>query len=144
MLSWSMVLLSISTFLFALPNFLIGPYEPFGPNTNVENDSRVCDPDRLDPCVSGSTESTNYYGLFVFSAILTGISAIPVWTTGFAFLESQVEKRTGPFLFGLVNTASGIGVLFGIVGTALMLEIYIDFNRDVEQMTDPSNPNWLG
>ena len=72
--------------------------------------------------------------MLLSAAALTGISAVPVWTTGFAHIESQVRKRSGPLLFGLINMFAGVGAFFGIVGTALLLQIYVDFNRPgVEQ-----------
>ena len=84
------------------------------------------------------------YSIFLCAASLAGISAVPLWTTGFAHIESQVRKRTAPLLFGLINMFAGIGSFVGIVGTAMILEIYVDFNRDVAQLTDPTDSSWIG
>ena len=53
-----LVLLSISFFLFALPNILSDPYEPYGAEEEV--DSRVCDPERDDPCNAGDPGNSDH------------------------------------------------------------------------------------
>ena len=47
-------------------------------------------------------------------------------------------------LFGILSASSGIGVMLGLILGALMLGIYIDFDKDVPQLTDPYEAGFLG
>ena len=70
-------------------------------------------------------------------------SAIPTFYTHNSVIHIAL-KRTAPLLFGILSASSGIGVMLGLILGALMLGIYIDFDKDVPQLTDPYEAGFLG
>ena len=144
-LGLSMMLLSASTLLFAMPHFLSDPYEPY---SSDDEDLAICNISRVDSCDGGQTDEesgSKYYPVFLLSTALTGIATTPLMTTGFAHLESQARMRSGPLLFSLISTGLTAGIFCGGVLTAVMLgKIYIDFNRESDKEVNPADPNWLG
>jgi len=137
----AMLLLAFASVLFLIPHFVSNPYEPHSSGTPT------CDATRSLNCTesSGQVSDRKYYGLFVLAAIVTGVAAVPIWTTGLSHVENQAREETGPLLIGLIQASATIGILLGIGSTSIInLEKHVDFNRDVQSVVDPTSYNWVG
>ena len=105
-----MLLLGAAAILFIIPHFVSDPYSPHGGGTPT------CDITRSLNCTETIVQSADrkYYGIFVLAAIFTGVSAVPIWTTGLSHVETQATESTGPLLIGLIQASATIGILVGL------------------------------
>ncbi|KAG9345861.1 hypothetical protein JZ751_009017 [Albula glossodonta] len=121
-------LMSIGTFLIAMPHFIIGR-SPVLPSAG---------------CVRESSFSMWTYVLL--GNILRGIGETPVQPLGISYIDDYAREENAAFYIGCVQTISIIGPVFGYLLGSLCAKIYVDIGFvDMESITiTPGDARWVG
>jgi len=101
---------------------------------------QTCNPD-------DNTESlSNWLPMFLIAQALNGIGSIAFYTIGLTFIEDSCAPGKGAVYFGVVRMFSAIGPIFGYVGGAMQLQVWVDFDAmdESEVTVEPSDPQWVG
>ncbi|KTG38236.1 hypothetical protein cypCar_00037954 [Cyprinus carpio] len=134
------LLMSLGTFLIALPHFIIGRYKF---ETSIR--SSVNSSSNLSPCPVGSGvlatapsttagpssgcehESRLSMWIYVFLGnILRGIGETPVQPLGISYIDDHALEENAAFYIGCVQTISVIGPVFGYLLGSICAKIYVD------------------
>ena len=122
------VVLGIGCLVFALPQLLVGRYEPM-----IAEAGDLC---HLNETLRNSTNSSDncrasewfHMMVFVVGQLLIGAGASPVYNLGSAYLDENVTRRnSGVYLaiyYAVATLGPGIGFLLG----GYFLSIYIDID----------------
>uniref|UniRef100_A0A8C1QCJ3 Solute carrier organic anion transporter family member n=1 Tax=Cyprinus carpio TaxID=7962 RepID=A0A8C1QCJ3_CYPCA len=126
------LLMSLGTFLIALPHFIIG---------------------RRVSCFKGSHgsscehESRLSMWIYVFLGnILRGIGETPVQPLGISYIDDHALEENAAFYIGCVQTISVIGPVFGYLLGSICAKIYVDIgfvNMESISIT-PGDARWVG
>ena len=130
-------IMAAGAFLFALPQFIFGPYEV---GTTAQLQLEACEgfPFSLD-CSSANNIA---YAIFVIANILIGIGASPLFVLGPVFIDEIVLPKYVSIHLGLFYVSSVVGPAFGYGLGGLFLSIYVDPWRDTS--LEESDPGWVG
>ncbi|XP_053728740.1 solute carrier organic anion transporter family member 1C1-like isoform X1 [Synchiropus splendidus] len=155
------VLMSIGTFIIALPHFVIGRYEyetstPWAANSTLSTS----------PCQVGSTagptqsqpapqvpsrgcEGDSHLSLWLYvllGNVLRGIGETPVQPLGISYIDDFASEENAALYVGCVQTISVIGPVFGYLLGSLCAKIYVDIGFvKMESVTiTPADSRWVG
>ncbi|XP_073694632.1 solute carrier organic anion transporter family member 1C1 [Garra rufa] len=154
------LLMSLGTFLIALPHFIIGRYKF---ETSIR--SSVNSSSNLSPCpvrptdlatgpspTSGPSsgcehESRLSMWIYVFLGnILRGIGETPVQPLGISYIDDHALEENAAFYIGCVQTISVVGPVFGYILGSICAKIYVDIgfvNMESISIT-PGDARWVG
>uniref|UniRef100_A0A671K5M1 Solute carrier organic anion transporter family member n=1 Tax=Sinocyclocheilus anshuiensis TaxID=1608454 RepID=A0A671K5M1_9TELE len=144
------LLMSLGTFLIALPHFIIGRYKF---ETSIR--SSVNSTNSLSPCPVRSSvlaagcehESRLSMWIYVFLGnILRGIGETPVQPLGISYIDDHALEENAAFYIGCVQTISVIGPVFGYLLGSVCAKIYVDIgfvNMESISIT-PGDARWVG
>ncbi|CAM4561769.1 unnamed protein product [Leuciscus chuanchicus] len=155
------LLMSLGTFLIALPHFIIGRYKFETSIRSTVNSTSI-----LSPCpvrsasvlsTGPSTSSVPSAGcehesrlsmwIYVFLGnILRGIGETPVQPLGISYIDDHALEENAAFYIGCVQTISVIGPVCGYLLGSLCAKIYVDIgfvNMDSISIT-PGDARWVG
>uniref|UniRef100_A0A3P8W9M0 Solute carrier organic anion transporter family member n=1 Tax=Cynoglossus semilaevis TaxID=244447 RepID=A0A3P8W9M0_CYNSE len=137
------VLMSLGTFLMAMPHFISGRYK-------IETSARssVNSTSNLSPCpVSCVRESSVSMLVYVFLGnVLRGIGETPIQPLGISYIDDYAESKNAALYIGCVQTISIIGPVFGYLLGSLCAKIYVDIGYVDEETVNitPSDARWVG
>ncbi|XP_016134789.1 solute carrier organic anion transporter family member 1C1-like isoform X1 [Sinocyclocheilus grahami] len=154
------LLMSLGTFLIALPHFIIGRYKF---ETSIR--SSVNSTNSLSPCRVRSSvlaagpsassvpssgcehESRLSMWIYVFLGnILRGIGETPVQPLGISYIDDHALEENAAFYIGCVQTISVVGPVFGYLLGSVCAKIYVDIgfvNMESISIT-PGDARWVG
>ncbi|XP_017289588.1 solute carrier organic anion transporter family member 1C1 [Kryptolebias marmoratus] len=155
------VLMSVGTFIIALPHFIIGRYKFETSVRWVVNSSH-----NSSPCQGGSTvdltqdneppqvPSTSCDGdsnlsmwiYVLLGNVLRGIGETPVQPLGISYIDDFATEENAALYVGCVQTIAVVGPVFGYLLGALCAKIYVDVGFvKMETITiTPEDARWVG
>uniref|UniRef100_A0A8C2X582 Solute carrier organic anion transporter family member n=1 Tax=Cyclopterus lumpus TaxID=8103 RepID=A0A8C2X582_CYCLU len=155
------VLMSIGTFIIALPHFIIGRYEfetsvrwvvnstqnpspcPVGSPADPTHDGRLPQVPATG-CEGDSNLSMWIYVLL--GNVLRGIGETPVQPLGISYIDDFATEENAALYVGCVQTISVFGPVFGYLLGSLCAKIYVDIGFvKMETITiTPADSRWVG
>ncbi|KAJ8393413.1 hypothetical protein AAFF_G00061350 [Aldrovandia affinis] len=155
------LLMSLGTFLCAMPHFLIGRYKfetSVRSSVNSTNNLSPCPASPPDPLPAGGMahvtpsagcerESSLSMWFYVFMGnVLRGIGETPVQPLGISYIDDFAQEDNAAFYIGCVQTISIIGPVFGYLLGSLCAKIYVDIGFvDLDSVTiTPGDARWVG
>ncbi|XP_071956000.1 solute carrier organic anion transporter family member 4A1-like [Antedon mediterranea] len=141
-LAIGLLIMGTGSFIFALPHFTTGKYEPV-----VGTESVLCgDPYEQDCDQNTDSKLSNYIYVFIFAQLLHGTGAVPLYTLGTALMDESVTARQSGLYLGIFYGSSIIGPSIGYLIGGYTLGFYTDFNRnsDEDLEIEPGDPAWVG
>ncbi|XP_053176600.1 solute carrier organic anion transporter family member 1C1-like [Scomber japonicus] len=155
------VLMSIGTFIIALPHFIIGRYEfetsvrwivnstlnpspcPVGLAADLIKDGKLVEVPAKG-CEGDSNLSMWIYVLL--GNVLRGIGETPVQPLGISYIDDFASEENAALYVGCVQTISVVGPVFGYLLGSLCAKIYVDIGFvKMETITiTPSDARWVG
>ncbi|XP_068173978.1 solute carrier organic anion transporter family member 1C1-like [Antennarius striatus] len=155
------VLMSIGTFIIALPHFIIGRYE-FETSVRWVVNSTL----NPSPCSVGSPDDTIKGGKLaevpatgcegesnlsmwiyvLLGNVLRGIGETPVQPLGISYIDDFATEENAALYVGCVQTISVVGPVFGYLLGSLCAKIYVDIGFvKLETITiTPADARWVG
>ncbi|XP_063970478.1 solute carrier organic anion transporter family member 4A1-like isoform X1 [Lytechinus pictus] len=138
------LIFAAGSFLFALPQFTTGLYEPStlysdtcDPTSNVTN---PCDVDDND-----NTTLSSYYWVFIAAQCLHGLGAAPIYTLGVTYIDESVSPHMASIYLGIIQATSILGPALGYLLGGYFLSIYVDPGEDPESLgLTPDSVLWVG
>ncbi|XP_016367649.1 solute carrier organic anion transporter family member 1C1-like isoform X1 [Sinocyclocheilus rhinocerous] len=154
------LLMSLGTFLIALPHFIIGRYKfetSIRSSVNSSSNLSPCPVSSGVPATAPSTtagpssgcehESRLSMWIYVFLGnILRGIGETPVQPLGISYIDDHALEENAAFYIGCVQTISVIGPVFGYLLGSVCAKIYVDIgfvNMESISIT-PGDARWVG
>ncbi|KAK7883248.1 hypothetical protein WMY93_029422 [Mugilogobius chulae] len=155
------VLMSIGTFIIALPHFIIGRYEfetsvrwlanstrnpapcPLGSRADLGQDKPIADVPHKG-CEGESNLSMWIYVLL--GNVLRGIGETPIQPLGISYIDDFASEENAALYVGCVQTISVVGPVFGYLLGSLCAKIYVDIGFvKMESITiTPADARWVG
>ncbi|XP_075906062.1 solute carrier organic anion transporter family member 1C1 [Nelusetta ayraudi] len=152
------VLMSIGTFIIALPHFIIGRYE-FETSVRWVVNSTV----NPAPCSSADSagagqvaqvpdrgcEGESNLSMWIYvllGNVLRGIGETPVQPLGISYIDDFATEENAALYVGCVQTISVVGPVFGYLLGSLCAKIYVDIGFvAMESITiTPADARWVG
>ncbi|XP_059931010.1 solute carrier organic anion transporter family member 1C1 isoform X2 [Gadus macrocephalus] len=155
------LLMSIGTFIIALPHFIIGRYE-FETSVRWEINSTdspaPCPKDSAAIVAQGSIlpgvpntkcegESNMSMWIYVLLGnVLRGIGETPVQPLGISYIDDFASQENAALYVGCVQTISVVGPVFGYLLGSMCAKIYVDIGFvNMETISiGPSDSRWVG
>uniref|UniRef100_A0A4W6D355 Solute carrier organic anion transporter family member n=1 Tax=Lates calcarifer TaxID=8187 RepID=A0A4W6D355_LATCA len=155
------VLMSIGTFIIALPHFIIGRYEyetsvrwvvnstlnpspcPVGSLADLTQDGKLPEV----PAAGCESESNLSMWIYVLLGnVLRGIGETPVQPLGISYIDDFATEENAALYVGCVQTISVVGPVFGYLLGSLCAKIYVDIGFvKMETITiTPADARWVG
>ncbi|XP_026172649.1 solute carrier organic anion transporter family member 1C1-like isoform X2 [Mastacembelus armatus] len=155
------VLMSIGTFIIALPHFIIGSYEyetsvrvivnstlnpspcQVGSSSNLTQGGKVPEV----PATGCADESNLSMWIYVLLGnVLRGIGETPVQPLGISYIDDFATEENAALYVGCVQTISVVGPVFGYLLGSLCAKIYVDIGFvKMETITiTPADARWVG
>uniref|UniRef100_A0A672Z889 Solute carrier organic anion transporter family member n=1 Tax=Sphaeramia orbicularis TaxID=375764 RepID=A0A672Z889_9TELE len=137
------VLMSIGTFIIALPHFIIGRYE-------FETSVRWVVNSTLNPapCPVGCEGESNLsmWIYVLLGNVLRGIGETPVQPLGISYIDDFASEENAALYVGCVQTISVVGPVFGYLLGSLCAKIYVDigFVKMETISITPADARWVG
>uniref|UniRef100_A0A8C5AU78 Solute carrier organic anion transporter family member n=1 Tax=Gadus morhua TaxID=8049 RepID=A0A8C5AU78_GADMO len=149
------LLMSIGTFIIALPHFIIGRYEfetsvrweinsTDSPAPCPKNSAAICVPVLVPECEGESNMSMWIYVLL--GNVLRGIGETPVQPLGISYIDDFASQENAALYVGCVQTISVVGPVFGYLLGSMCAKIYVDIGFvNMETISiGPSDSRWVG
>ncbi|KAF6736083.1 Solute carrier organic anion transporter family member 1C1 [Oryzias melastigma] len=155
------VLMSIGTFIIALPHFIIGRYE-YETSVRWDENSTLSPA----PCRAGlpaeltqdgkrlqeqstDCESESNLSMWIYvllGNVLRGIGETPVQPLGISYIDDFTTEENAALYVGCVQTISVVGPVFGYLLGSLCAKIYVDIGFvKMESITiTPADSRWVG
>ncbi|XP_020650078.1 solute carrier organic anion transporter family member 4C1 [Pogona vitticeps] len=142
-LAFASFLIAAGSLVFSLPHFTSGMY------TYGEKLDDVCPvPSSAIPNATCGTnlrsKQSNYFYVFMLGQLLLGAGGTPLYTLGTAFIDDSVPKHKASVYIGIGYAMSLMGPAIGYVLGGQLLNVYVDFNRQVSIDITPKDPRWVG
>ncbi|KAK1166749.1 solute carrier organic anion transporter family member 1C1-like [Acipenser oxyrinchus oxyrinchus] len=156
------LIMSIGTFLIAMPHFFIGRYKfetTIRSSANSTSNLSPCPassdqtvPGAMDkPSIITSTGCEKEVGfsmwIYVFLGnVLRGIGETPVQPLGISYIDDFAREENAAFYIGCVQTIAIIGPVFGFLLGSLCARIFVDIGFvDMDSITiAPGDARWVG
>ncbi|XP_042311154.1 solute carrier organic anion transporter family member 4C1 [Sceloporus undulatus] len=142
-LAMASFLIALGSLVFSLPHFTSGIYT-YG--DKIEDTCPVPPFGMHNGTCTGQRRSklTNYFFVFLLGQLLLGAGGTPLYTLGTAFIDDSVPKHQSSVYIGIGYAMSLLGPAIGYVLGGQLLNIYVDFNRQVSIDITPTDPRWVG
>nr|AAL66021.1 organic anion transporting polypeptide Oatp [Leucoraja erinacea] len=153
------VIMSLGTFLIALPHFFMGPYNyetAIKYSTNSTSVTSQCSsnssgtgPDEISSVPLPGCEEEGGSPMWVYILIgnlLRGIGETPTGPLGISYLDDHATEDNASFYIGILHTIALIGPLFGYLLGSYCAKIFVDIGFvDLEKVTISSkDARWVG
>lgn len=116
------VVMSVGSFLMALPHFTTGPYQ-WGQNT-VEK----CRDPSVEPQCASNVDLQNYLYVFILGQALHGVGGTTLYIVGVALLDDSVPASSSPMYVGVLYAFATLGPALGYIIGGQFLNIYVDYH----------------
>ncbi|KAG9469375.1 hypothetical protein GDO78_020671, partial [Eleutherodactylus coqui] len=149
------LLMSVGTFLIALPHFLMGRHEPECALLKRLFPAVLCNTAMSYDMLSSATfvfpgcaqESGSYMWVYVLVGnILRGIGETPITPLGIAYIDDFAGSQNTPLYLGIIQTLSILGPLLGSLMASYCAQIFVDIgfiNLDDILLRD-TDTRWVG
>ncbi|XP_071143715.1 solute carrier organic anion transporter family member 4C1-like isoform X2 [Mytilus edulis] len=134
------IVMSIGSFMMALPHFTTGPYQ-WG-----QNSAEKCkDPSIVPQCTTNS-DLQNYLYVFLLGQALHGVGGTTLYIVGVALLDDSVPASSSPMYVGVLYAFATLGPALGYIVGGQFLNIYVDYHVAESDGTGLSadDPRWVG
>ncbi|CAJ1065587.1 solute carrier organic anion transporter family member 1C1-like [Xyrichtys novacula] len=155
------VLMSIGTFIIALPHFIIGRYEfetsvrwmvnsTVNPSPcHVGSPADLTQKDKLPEVPAAGCESESNLSMWIYvllGNVLRGIGETPVQPLGISYIDDFATEENAALYVGCVQTISVVGPVFGYLLGSICAKIYVDIGFvKMETITiTPADARWVG
>ncbi|XP_077578352.1 solute carrier organic anion transporter family member 1C1 isoform X1 [Stigmatopora nigra] len=152
------ILMSIGTFIIALPHFIIGRYEFESSARWVVNSSLTPSPcstadliqdNNLPEVPVTDCEGDSNLSMWIYvllGNVLRGIGETPVQPLGISYIDDFASEENAALYVGCVQTISVVGPVFGYLLGSLCAKIYVDIGFvKLETITiTPADSRWVG
>lgn len=155
------VLMSIGTFVIALPHFIIGRYEfetsvrwvvnstlnpapcPVGSPPDLALDGKHPE---VPPKGCEGESNLSMWIYVLLGNVLRGIGETPVQPLGISYIDDFASEENAALYVGCVQTISVVGPVFGYLLGSLCAKIYVDIGFvKMETITiTPADARWVG
>ena len=133
-----LILQGVGTFVFTSPQFFFGKYD-IGSNTTLQLEECL-DDSSYDPTCDPANNIA--YTLFIVGNFIIGVSAAPLFTIGFSFIDDIVLPKFVPIHLGLFTICAVVGPAIGFGLGGAFLSIYVD-PQQTTTLTE-ADPGWVG
>uniref|UniRef100_A0A0N4ZG73 Solute carrier organic anion transporter family member n=1 Tax=Parastrongyloides trichosuri TaxID=131310 RepID=A0A0N4ZG73_PARTI len=156
---------SIGCLLCALPHFLYGTYQVPSSINEKSTDLGQCTFRNITTFIS--SEEPNYLEKFLkkfqignaglyfdpiflmlfFGMFINGAGSTPLFSIGTAYLDENVSQQSSAMFLAVNAFMQALGPVFGMMGFAYLLNIYVDFDRvdhNSMNLKDGNDPRWIG
>ncbi|KAM6933651.1 solute carrier organic anion transporter family member 1C1 [Xenentodon cancila] len=155
------VLMSIGTFIIALPHFIIGRYEfetsvrwvansTLNPSPcQAGSPADLTEDGKLPQVPSADCEGESNLSMWIYvllGNVLRGIGETPVQPLGISYIDDFATEENAALYVGCVQTISVVGPVFGYLLGSLCAKIYVDIGFvKMETITiTPADARWVG
>uniref|UniRef100_A0A672Z9A4 Solute carrier organic anion transporter family member n=1 Tax=Sphaeramia orbicularis TaxID=375764 RepID=A0A672Z9A4_9TELE len=155
------VLMSIGTFIIALPHFIIGRYEfetsvrwvvnstlnpapcPVGSPPDLALDGKQLE---VPPKGCEGESNLSMWIYVLLGNVLRGIGETPVQPLGISYIDDFASEENAALYVGCVQTISVVGPVFGYLLGSLCAKIYVDigFVKMETISITPADARWVG
>ncbi|XP_044302084.1 solute carrier organic anion transporter family member 4C1 [Varanus komodoensis] len=142
-LAFASLMIALGALVFSLPHFTVGAYT-YG--EKLEDTCPASNPEAYNvTCTSDSKSSiSNYFYVFILAQLLLGAGGTPLYTLGTAFIDDSVPKHKASAYIGIGYAMSLLGPAIGYVLGGQLLNVYVDFDRQVSVDLTPEDARWVG
>ena len=145
-----MMVLGLGSFVWTLPHFLTGPYEPgdLGGDLEDQDRSSLCRLQREDLCqgeeeeVEEGESLSKHKFVFIVGQLLNGAGCSPLLSLGTTFMDEAVGAKSSPVYIAIFQMWLVIGPALGYVIGGQLLLIHTDLVQDSN--ISPASPLWVG
>ncbi|XP_062608330.1 solute carrier organic anion transporter family member 4C1-like isoform X1 [Saccostrea cucullata] len=144
MIACACLVMSLGSFIMALPHFTTGLYE-WGQNL-----AESC----RDPAAAALAKSScspdnehllqRYLYVFLLGQTLHGIGGTTLYIVGVALIDDSVPSAASPLYVGIMYAFATLGPALGYVVGGRLLDIYVDFHEVDSVSITPDDPRWVG
>uniref|UniRef100_A0A674MKX5 Solute carrier organic anion transporter family member n=1 Tax=Takifugu rubripes TaxID=31033 RepID=A0A674MKX5_TAKRU len=136
------VLMSIGTFIIALPHFITGRLDKA--ITYTQKGTKFTESHCFSGCEGESNLSMWIYVLL--GNVLRGIGETPVQPLGISYIDDFATEENAALYVGCVQTISVVGPVFGYLLGSLCAKIYVDIGFvSMDSITiTPADARWVG
>uniref|UniRef100_A0A668AI31 Solute carrier organic anion transporter family member n=1 Tax=Myripristis murdjan TaxID=586833 RepID=A0A668AI31_9TELE len=149
------VLMSIGTFIIALPHFIIGRYEfetsvRWTINSTINpSPGNISGTINVFPSFPPGCEGESNLSMWIYvllGNVLRGIGETPVQPLGISYIDDFTSEENAALYVGCVQTISVVGPVFGYLLGSLCAKIYVDIGFvNMETITiTPADARWVG
>uniref|UniRef100_A0A3B5N1X5 Solute carrier organic anion transporter family member n=1 Tax=Xiphophorus couchianus TaxID=32473 RepID=A0A3B5N1X5_9TELE len=155
------ILMSLGTFLIAMPHFITGRYKIETTIRASENSTSQLSPcpvsslessragDRPSSLPSAGCEQESSISMWMYvllGNVLRGIGETPVQPLGISYIDDYAQSENAALYIGCIQTIAIIGPVFGFLLGSLCAKIYVDVGYvDMETITlTPEDARWVG
>jgi organic anion transporter 4A len=135
-----MIILSIGSFIFASPQFLLGQYVPGGDSSHHYS-IEMCNDNRNFTSTCSSSDFLAF-SLLIVGKFLIGIGSAPLYTVGQAYLDEIVFPKYISLHMGMYHAMGVFGPVVGYGLGSLCLLVYVDPWVSTTLVT--TSPAWVG
>ena len=128
--AYGVLLLAVGAFIYAVPHFASGRYQPSGERAATAFCSvpasafnETCNQRRH----QSNSELQNLKYIFIVGQVIMGLGSCPLFTLGVTFIDDIVDHHLQPFYTGIFYAFSGLGSALGFIVGGQLLRIYVDF-----------------
>ncbi|XP_016850329.2 solute carrier organic anion transporter family member 4C1 isoform X2 [Anolis carolinensis] len=142
-LAFASFLIALGSLVFSLPHFTSGVYT-YG--EKIEDICPIPESGIHNGTCTGKRRSTltNYFFVFLLAQLILGAGGTPLYTLGTTFIDDSVPKHQASVYIGIGYAMSLLGPAIGYVLGGQLLNVYVDFNRQVSIDITPTDPRWVG
>ncbi|XP_075132608.1 solute carrier organic anion transporter family member 1C1-like [Leptodactylus fuscus] len=150
------LVMSLGTFLMALPHFLMGRYTYDGEPIQMSNSSSSPSPCLQD--IASQKYSTmgksgcqrasegSLWICILLGNLLRGVGESPIQPLGISYMDDYAAEENAALYIGCVQTAAVIGPIFGFLLGSLCASLFVDVGSvDLDRVTiTPQDARWVG
>ncbi|MEE6477379.1 hypothetical protein FKM82_011492 [Ascaphus truei] len=157
------LIMSVGTFLIAMPHFFMGRYtyeRPLSRSSNSTINTSPClqdfrnqelfsTSDKSHVEISAGCDGDVGASLWVYvllGNLLRGIGEAPIQPLGISYIDDYASEDNAGFYIGCVQSAAVIGPIFGFLLGSLCAKIFVDIGAvDMGSLTiTPTDVRWVG
>ncbi|XP_075459064.1 solute carrier organic anion transporter family member 1C1-like isoform X2 [Ascaphus truei] len=157
------LIMSVGTFLIAMPHFFMGRYTYERPRSHSSNSTINISPclqdfrnqelfstsDKSHVEISAGCDGDVGASLWVYvllGNLLRGIGEAPIQPLGISYIDDYASEDNAGFYIGCVQSAAVIGPIFGFLLGSLCAKIFVDIGAvDLGSLTiTPTDVRWVG
>ncbi|XP_075704513.1 solute carrier organic anion transporter family member 1C1-like, partial [Rhinoderma darwinii] len=150
------LVMSVGTFLIALPHFIMGRYTYDRDLVRPSNSSASSSPCLQD--ITGPKYSTmdksgcqrdlegSLWIYILLGNLLRGVGEAPIQPLGISYIDDYADEDNAAFYIGCVQTAAVVGPIFGFLLGSLCASLFVDIGAvDLDRVTiTPEDEQWVG
>ncbi|KAM4678018.1 solute carrier organic anion transporter family member 1C1-like [Discoglossus pictus] len=157
------LIMSVGTFLIAMPHFFMGRYTYEGALLHSSNSTSNISPclrdfrnqklystsDKTHVKVSAGCDHDLGSSLWIYvllGNLLRGIGEAPIQPLGISYIDDYASEENTAFYIGCVQTAAVIGPIFGFLLGSLCANLFVDLGAvDLDSLSiTPKDAQWVG